>query len=177
MATIKDITKDFGTLYHPKYALLFHESKDNNTDVYVEYFDMDGNGNPINTHPLSVREANRLSKALNTRQEKDNAFLKPKAILSTNILHIDPSVDKGLGIWYTKAQHRQLFFIESLGIPNGKTFVPSMLWKADKHSLSVFALKDERRPTETTKLYHAPFFNIYENDKVCMGTVNTDIQK
>lgn len=177
MATIKDITNDFGTLYYPKSALLFYETKGNHTDIYVEHFDMDSNGNPVNAHPLSVREANRLSKALHTQTEKDNAFLKPKGILPINILYIDPSADKASVVWYTKAQQKQLFFVESLGIPNGTANVPPMLWKADKHSLRVFALKSERRPNDTTRLYHAPFFNIYEDGKVCMGTVNIDIQK
>ena len=54
METINDITQDFGTLYHPKSALIFYETKGSNTDVYVEHFDMDSNGNPINAHPLTI---------------------------------------------------------------------------------------------------------------------------
>lgn len=56
METINDITQDFGTLYHPKSALVFYETKGSNTDVYVEHFDMDKNGNPINAHPLTVKK-------------------------------------------------------------------------------------------------------------------------
>ncbi|KOS05261.1 PRTRC system protein B [Flavobacterium akiainvivens] len=177
METINDITQDFGTLYHPKSALVFYESKGSNTDVYVEHFDMDKNGNPINAHPLTVKEANVLAKALNTEQEKNKTFLKSNGILPNNILHINPNADKGAVVWYTKAQQRQLYFVESLGIPNGKAPVPPMLWKASKNGLSVFALSSDRRPTEKTKLYHTPYFNIYEDGKVCMGTVSVDIKK
>lgn len=176
MATIKDITRDLGTLYYPKSALVIYETKGSNTDTYVEHFDMDRNGNPVNAHPLSIREANFLAKALNTKQEKEKDFLQSNGILSTTVLHINPSADKGSVIWYTKTQQRQLYFLECLGIPNGKAFVPPMLWKADKNSLSVFAMKSGSRPTEQTKLYHAPFFNIYEDGKVCMGTVSIDIK-
>ncbi|SFT05263.1 PRTRC system protein B [Sphingobacterium wenxiniae] len=177
METINDITQDFGTLYHPKSALVFYETKGRTADVYVEHFDMDKNGNPINAHPLTVREANVLAKALRTEKDRDRAFLKPNGILPTNILHLNPSEEKGTVIWYTKAQQRQLFFVDGLQIPNGKAYVPSMVWKASKNSLSVYALASDRRPTENTKLHYTPFFNIYDDGKVCMGTVSVEIKK
>lgn len=176
MEAINEITQDFGTLYHPKSALVFYETK-GHADVYVEHFDMDKNGNPINAHPLTVREANALAKSLKTYTDKENAFLKSKGILPTKILYINPNPDKAWVIWYTKPQKRDLFFIDGLGLSNGKAHVPPMLWKASKNSLSIYALSTNRRPTEKTKLYDAPFFNVYKNGQVCMGTVNIDIKK
>ena len=176
MNNTNDITASFGTLYHPKSALVFYETKGANTDVYVEHFDMDKNGNPINAHPLTVKEAKVLANALQTEKDKDNAFLKSNGILPTNILHINPNTDKGAVLWYTKAQRRQLYFVSGLDIPNGMAYVPPMIWYANKNSLSVFALASERRPTEKTPLYFAPFLNIYEDGKVCMGSVNISIK-
>ncbi|AKK71896.1 PRTRC system protein B [Chryseobacterium gallinarum] len=171
-----NITENFGTLYHPKSALVFYETKGENSDVYVEHFDMDKNGNPINAHPLTVKEAKVLAKSLQTDEEKNQAFLKPKGILPTNILHINPNAEKGTVLWYTKTQQRQMYFVDSLNIPSGKAQVPPMLWYANKNSLAVFALTTDRRPTEKTPLHYAPFFNIYEDGKVCMGTVSIDIK-
>ena len=54
---MKDITQDFGTLYHPTTALVFYQNDERNIETYVEHFDMDKNGNPINAHPLTEREA------------------------------------------------------------------------------------------------------------------------
>ncbi|TDD98483.1 PRTRC system protein B [Flavobacterium cellulosilyticum] len=175
MNNVNNIAENFGTLYHPKSALVFYETAGTETDMYVEHFDMDSNGTPINAHPLTVKEANILAKALQTDEEKSTAFLKPKGILPTNILHINPS-EKGTVLWYTKAQQRKLYFVNGLGIPNGKAQVPPMLWFANKNSLSVFALANDRRPTEKTLLHYAPFFNIYEKGNVCMGTVSIDIK-
>ena len=177
METINDITQDFGTLYHPKSALVFYETKGRTTDVYVEHFDMDKNGNPINAHPLTEREAKELLKALtiNTQKEKNQDFLKPKGILPTHILHINPS-ENGSVLWFTKSMKRQLFFTENLEIPNGRAEVPAMLWLANKRSLKIFALSSNRRPTDKTHLFYAPFFNVYENGNVCMGTVDVNIQ-
>ena len=67
MNTVNDITKDFGTLYYPKSALVFYETKGTDTAMYVEHFDMDSNGTPINAHPLPVKEANVLAKAFKVK--------------------------------------------------------------------------------------------------------------
>lgn len=177
MNTTKDITASFGTLYHPKSALVFYEADTLDKEVYVEHFDMDKNGNPINAHPLTEREAKALSKALQSEKDKEKAFLKSNGILPVSILHINPSPEKGAVVWYTKAQKRQLYFLSSLGIPCGMAQVPPMLWQATKNSLKVFALADGRRPTKKTPLYCAPFFNIYLDGRVCMGTVAIHIKK
>jgi PRTRC genetic system protein B len=175
MNTVKDITASFGTLYHPKSALVFYQSKVNK-DLYVEHFDMDKNGTPINAHPLTEREAKALARSLLIEKQKDKAFLKSSGVLPTNILHINPSTGNGAVLWYTKSQKRKLYFVDSLGIPSDVAYVPPMLWHATKNSLRVFALLGGRRPTEKTVLYDAPFFNIYEDGRVCMGSVNINIK-
>ena len=174
---MKDITQDFGKLYHPTSALVFFQTNERIKETYVEYFDMDKNGNPINAHPLTEKEAKTLVKALNTKtqKEKNKDFLKPKGILPTNILQINPS-ENGSVLWFTKSMKRQLFFTENLEIPNGRAEVPAMLWFANKRSLKIFALSSNQRPTEKTPLFYAPFFNVYENGNVCMGTVDVHIQ-
>lgn len=172
---MNDITETFGTLYHPQAALVFYQADETSKDTYVEYFDMDRNGQPINAHPLTLREANQLAKALKTAKEEKEPRLKINGILGSHILHLDPR--NGKVIWFTKAGQRQLYFTESLGILKGRANVPPMLWAANKNSLFVFALKSNRRPNESTPLYYAPFFNVYENGNVCMGTVNVQIKE
>lgn len=172
---MKDITQNFGTLYYPIAALVIYQTKGSNNDTYVEHFDMDSSGNPINAHPLTEREAAALAKSLNTKKEMAKAFLKPSGILPTNVLHINPS-ENGTLLWYTKSRKEKLFFSDSLEIPNGIAEVPALLWLASKQSLSVFALATDRRPTDNTALYHAPFFNVYDNGNVCMGTVDVSIK-
>jgi PRTRC genetic system protein B len=139
---------------------------------------MDKNGNPINAHPLTEREAETLAKALivKTQKEKNQDFLKPKGILPTNILQINPNIENGSVIWYTKSMIRKFYFTENLEIPNGMAEVPAMLWFANKRSLKIFALSSNRRPTEKTHLFYAPFFNVYVDGNVCMGTVDVNIQ-
>jgi len=172
---MNDITANTGTLYHPKAALVIYETAKDKAQCYVEYFDMDKQGRPVNAHPLSVKEAQQLAKALNTATEGGKAFLKPKGIMESNILYIDPSAN-GFVMWHTKPAQRQLFFVENLEIPNGIASVPSLLWVADKHRLHIYALKTDRKPNTSTALYHAPFFNVYAEGNVCMGTVDVNIK-
>ncbi|MDA3613532.1 PRTRC system protein B [Polluticaenibacter yanchengensis] len=172
---MKDITENFGQLYYPKSALVFYQCKGVNADNYVEYFDMDKNGRPINAHPLTLREANQLAKVLKMAKEDKEPFLKPDGIMGNHILHLDAV--KGKVIWFTKATQRELYFTDNLGIPKGFANVPSMLWIAERNRLSVFAIGSNRRPTEKTKLYNAPFFNVYEDGSVCMGTVDIRIKR
>lgn len=173
---MKDVLENIGTLYHPKTALVFYEAKGMDKEVYVEYFDMDKNGSPINAHPLTIKEAQRLSKALDTTREGSKAFLKPKGIIASNVLYTDPS-ENGFVMWFTKATCKNLFFVEGLGISNGNASVPALLWIANKDKLHIYSLKSDRKPTENTPLYHAPFFNVYADGSVCMGTVDVNIRK
>jgi len=174
MKELHDITPELGQLYFPKSALVFYQTDGSIPDAYVEYFDMDNTGTPINAHPLTVREAKALTKALSTTEEKV-CCLQSRGIMGSHILHIDPLNSKA--IWYTKALQRNLCFTENIGLPDGKAYVPPLLWVANRQSLTVFALANNRRPAEKSILYYAPFFNVYEDGKVCMGTVDVRIKK
>jgi PRTRC genetic system protein B len=171
------ITENFGTLYHPVKAFVVYQSGDKECSPYVQAYDMDAKGYPINAHPLTVRESTALAKALDTSPEHRKNYLKPEGLLPENVLQINPD-NEGFAIWYTPALKTGLLFSDSLQIPNGKAALPPLLWKATKTNLYIYALSTAAGITEDSTLYQAPFFNIYEDGRVCMGTVkiNIDIQ-
>lgn len=74
-------------------------------------------------------------------------------------------------IWYRPAMTRQLNFSETLGI-KGKpqVSIPATLYLVLNTTLYVFALLSDDRPDGRTKLHQAPFFNIYVDGNVCLGT-------
>jgi PRTRC genetic system protein B len=172
---MKDITQQFGTLYNPVKAFVVYQKNSAEKSIYVEAYDMDKNGCPINAHPLSLKESTQLASALDTSEELTRKFLKPSGLLPKNVLHLNPEHD-GSAIWYTPAQKVSLFFVEGLAIPNGNAFVPPLLWKASKNTLYIYAMYTDSQINEQTALYHAPFFNLYNDGKVCMGTVKVDIK-
>lgn len=171
---MEDITNNFATYFYPKSALVFYQSDGSSDQSYVEHYDMDERGNPINAHPLTVREAKRLAESLYMDEDKDT-MLKSEGILDQNILSFDSKTNKI--IWFTKAQFRPLHFSAGLEIKSGNAHTPAMLWMADRSSLYVYALTGNRRPTLNTPLYHSPFFNVYQNGNVCMGSVDIEVKE
>jgi PRTRC genetic system protein B len=170
---MKNITDLFKQVYQPKKALVVYQSEEKEEDIYIEAYDIGLNGKPINAHPLSALEMAGLAGCLNTSSELKQDFLKPRGLLPSHLLYINPRSD-GYGVWYTPPQNADLLFVDDLNIPSGKAAIPALIWKADKNKLYVFAVKGSRKPDVKTGLYHAPFFNLYATGNVCMGTVDTD---
>ena len=168
------MTPDTLHLYEPSAALVVFTAN-GSASPYIEYYDMDSSGCPFNPHPLSVREAQSLAKALDTREQAGKAFLRPEGVLPPNVLHIDPSAN-GSVVWYSKPQRHKLHFAQSLGLDSGTVSLPALVWKASKKELQIFALTGKTKPKAETPLFHAPFFNLYQKGFVCMGNVNIAIK-
>ena len=174
---MKDLTNTFGNLYQPVKALLILQKagQSHQSDFYIESYDMDGQGCPINGHPLSITDSNSLAKALLVNEKKSQGFLNSKGLLPANVLYINSS-SNGFAIWTTPPKSIKLLFTENLDIKSGTAHIPALVWKAGKNSLQVFALNEETL-SENTPLCHAPFFNIYADGRVCMGNVHVRIPK
>ncbi|MFA6245461.1 MAG: PRTRC system protein B [Mucilaginibacter sp.] len=184
---MKNITQQFNSGFEPFKALLiyrydkadeitqFHR-EEKSTEIYVESYDIGRNGKPINAHPLNEKEVTALSDLLQTSQEAKSSYLKSKGLLPSNILYVNQQAN-GYAVWHTPPQEVNLFFVDGLNIPSGKFHVPAMLWKANADHLAVYGLKGKTKPTEKTKLCHAPYLNIYTSGQVCMGTVQINIGK
>jgi PRTRC genetic system protein B len=183
-----NVSEDFNTQYKPVKALLIYQSErkkdkheyansDNeNTQIYVESYDIGKHGNPINAHPLSMAEMVSLSMLFQSTQDLRGNYLKSKGVLPGKILYINPQTN-GFAVWHTPPQEVTLYFVPGLKIPNGKAKIPALIWKATKDSMNVYAVKGKAKPTEKTSLFHAPFFNLYDTGNVCMGTVNIQIDR
>jgi PRTRC genetic system protein B len=177
---MKNITEQFNNSLLPVKALLIYQQQltegtvrqeDLQPEIYVESYDIGKHGQPINAHPLSVKEMKALAKVLQSAQEISGSYLKSRGLLPNKVLYINQQ-ENGSAVWFTPPQEVTLFFTDALNIPSGKAKVPALVWRADCEKLSVYAIKGKAKPNESTPLYHAPFFNVYANGSVCMGTVN-----
>ncbi|WP_158544265.1 PRTRC system protein B [Pedobacter miscanthi] len=160
-------------LYVPFKALMVYRAESDNS-YYIESHDLDAKGMALNAHPLSLKESQSLASALDSAQVKGESFLHHRGLLPSCVLHLRTGKD-GSAVWHTPMMKKELHFIKGLHISDGIAYVPPMLWKADRKQLSVWALADNKRPKEKTALYHAPFFNVYENASVCFGNVKIEI--
>jgi PRTRC genetic system protein B len=181
---MNNVSQQFNEQYLPVQALLIYQSAEQESDnyepkpteIYVESYDIGKHGNPINAHPLSLKEMGALSELLQATQELQNNYLQCRGVIPPNLIHVN-NQNSGYAVWYTPPQAVDLFFTDSLGIASGKTKIPAMLWKATKERLQVFALKGKTKPNVDTPLYYVPLFNLSQDGSVCMGTVNINIDR
>jgi PRTRC genetic system protein B len=181
---MNNVSQQFNEQYIPVKALLIYQSveqdKDNyghkSAEIYVESYDIGKQGNPINAHPLSLKEMGALSELLQATQELQNNYLQSKSVIPANLIYVNTQTN-GYAIWRSQPKEVDLFFTDDLGIPSGKAKIPALLWKATKERLQVFALKGKAKPNADTSLFYAPLFNLSEDGSVCMGTVNINIDR
>ncbi|MDP1973760.1 MAG: PRTRC system protein B [Sediminibacterium sp.] len=172
---MKNITKRFTQTYHPFKSIIIYRTTGQNKESFIEAYDFSPDNKMINAHPLSLRESQKLGKILCSNLEKQTYCFEPSGVLPSNVLYVN-SKNEGKVVWFTPASKRDLLFNTSLGIASGAYYLPALLWKATKEHLYVFALKSNKRPTDKTAIFKAPFFNIHESGQVCMGTVDIDVE-
>jgi hypothetical protein len=106
-----NVSDNFNEAYIPYKALLIYncvkgddnKSSSGSSPVYVESYDIAGNGNPINAHPLSIAESIAIAELLQSSSEMQNTYLKSKGLLSQNLLFVNPDIS-GYAVWYTLPQ-------------------------------------------------------------------------
>lgn len=86
-------------------------------------------------------------------------------------------------VWWKPAGQAVLFFSDRGGDAmlkklNGMKYPhPALLFKASGSNLWIRALGANRRPTEKSPLYMAPYWNCYDNGSVCTGTMKIPQEK
>jgi len=172
-----NISHVFNDLFQPASLLVFYKNqKKEMSRYYVELFPLDAQGHPLAPHPLSEEEARRLAGFLQQPNGSlaKRRFLEAESIFSPNVLHIGNGPEP-FAIWFTPPMVASLLFQPALKTPSGPAGIPPLIWKATAKTLAVYAVKEEGRPTITTRLYHAPFFNLHPSGDVCMGTVRITV--
>jgi PRTRC genetic system protein B len=78
-------------------------------------------------------------------------------------------------VWWTPRCRRQMFYGNSEGKAaelNGCAFSqPPLVWRVDGGDLKIRALIENKRPSAATKLAVAPFWNLSDDGRVCVGTM------
>jgi PRTRC genetic system protein B len=93
-----------------------------------------------------------------------NTDILPENVLSISGEHM---------VWWLPEGKRRVFFnCTELGQRWGHLPHPPLLFLVVKGSWYVFALPKNERPTGETSLCHAPYFNVYDNHSICVGSAN-----
>lgn len=165
----KDLTN---TRLKPHSAIIIYKSGgEYNGNYYLETRDITAKkgqyefGAPV---PMSDERMKDIASAYIAKATADMVF---ESIIPEHILYANHRAANTVVIWWRKPQKKVLNFSSLLNIKGSpEVMLPATLYLVHNNSLYVFALMDSNRPGKSTKLYHAPFFNIYEPGNVCLGT-------
>lgn len=94
-------------------------------------------------------------------------------IIPEHLLYCQNKEGQTIVMWYRPAIKQLLNFSAHLQI-KGDTYVniPATLYLVKNNKLYCYALGSNDRPNLKTKIFNAPFFNIYADGNVCLGTAN-----
>lgn len=146
----------------PEMAIIVNRINRNayNNAYYLERRDII-NGKMSAAVPLTEECMTDIVDALSS--EREDIIYGP---IPENMIYADCRHGYKKYVWWHGPEKRQMYFKDRLNIPNGEMWVPGLIYVVIGKELSVYAFSG-RRPK--TKLFRAPFFNIYSNNKVCLG--------
>ena len=151
----------------PTDALIFYDSK---SGKYVEHRKIE-KGMMCAGQPLDIRQFGdmiRLAEKYATEQQDIGSL---HGAIPSNMMYADPSIDRMRLVWYRKPEERKMYFVESLNIPDGTMKEPGMVYSVRGSELFVYCFKGTK---PKSILYRAPFFNIYSEGRVCLGSSKAD---
>jgi PRTRC genetic system protein B len=89
------------------------------------------------------------------------------------MLHADPRLGSERFVWWDPPGKRELFFLEGLGLDDTVYNMPGTVFLVTGKTLTVYAFKGAR-PSGKTPLLRGPFFNYYEDCRICVGSAKVD---
>lgn len=96
--------------------------------------------------------------------------LKLKGLMPENVLYFQPSISGDKYLWYLPAGQHYLNFHPDLKLSPGLANLPGLIFAVNNKTIYVFAVKGNDKPAADTSLWKGPFFNVYADSSVCMGT-------
>ncbi|MBX9599917.1 MAG: PRTRC system protein B [Bryobacteraceae bacterium] len=149
-------------------AILLYSGGQASSGTFASWHDVDGDdvGTPRlgPAVPLTTAFLRELSRGL-------GAMTRPE-VLPENVLVRTPETL----VWWRPAQRRTMFFRhdDELGAVSGRTFPqPPLLFRVTQRELWIRALADSVRPTASTALMVAPYYNVNTEGAVCQGTMHS----
>ena len=122
-------------------------------------------GTPLTPEQLEAIASQLIGSRETEQNTKSVGFLSDRIIASTH----------NKLAWWSPAQTQKMFFKCSGPTKklSGKNFKhPPLLFFVNDKKFRVFALRNNKRPDPKTELYQAPYFNVYADGAICIGTMN-----
>ena len=122
--------------------------------------------------PIALAD-DALKSLANSYMKSNSTNMEIGGMIASHLLYAINKPGQTVIMWYRPEMKRALNFSASLEIKDSTdVHIPAVLFLLVNNTLYVFALMTSERPSNTTKLYNAPFFNTYTDGKVCLGSAN-----
>lgn len=163
----------------PTTALIVYKSREeHNPDYYIETREIKniaGKLQLLSPMPMTEAALRDIAKSYMKANVVDLAFGK---IIPSHILYASNQPGKTIVIWYRPAMKRALNFSASFKIRKAnEVMVPATLYILKNNEMYIFALDDSNRPDLSSKIYNAPFYNVYDSGKICLGSAHVGKKK
>lgn len=156
----------------PKAALIYFKPiNEKNNTPYLELRQIRKDGSMGEASPVTRKFIQEMLAGFS--EEYRNT---PHGRIPTNLLYCDTRTGKETMVWYNPPKVRTRFFDEKLNLENGKYYVPGTLYMVKGKKLSVFCFKG-KKPSDNDVLLGVPYFNVYKDGSVCMGTAKPIIKE
>lgn len=92
----------------------------------------------------------------------------PHGAMPRNLLYADTRATKKVFVWWNPPRKRTMIFTDRVTLEDGDYSVPGVIYMARGTDLFVYAFAG-KAPTRRTRLLKGPFFNYYEDCRMCLG--------
>ncbi|TXH00026.1 MAG: PRTRC system protein B [Nevskiaceae bacterium] len=152
-----------------KRAIVLYEPKNGGSSFSTAAFAM--------LHPIEMQGDRPVIKAGELMDVADLQGLLTEVLPARRLRFVDERMlawgDVGM-VWWVPASRRRIWFRtdgeDGLGTVNGMVWHPNLIFTAGREGWRVFAVKEDGRPTERTKLWRAPYYNVSKEGHICEGT-------
>lgn len=147
-------------------ALLFYRSQGTN-DIYATQHAarvVDGRPTLLAGAPITL---DQLADIADLAAQKTSY----RGFMHDRVVYLAPNMIA----WWVPACTRRVWFKtkDAIGERAGEANHPPLVFMVSKSNWSVFALRENARPSSSTRLYTAPYYNVWENGEICEGNVKT----
>lgn len=160
--------------YFPKQAMVVYctnpeRNSQDGVKYYIEVSDvLLDNGKAYLGAGKPVTKAT-LQTMMDVVAESDKqTYFSVSQIVPTNLLLIDQRAGRNVIAWWVPAKRQTLL---KKNKPSVTCWTPPLVYIVKNNVLGVAALNKSKRPTIGQRLHHAPFFNVYNDMRVCLGNV------
>jgi len=154
-------TDDCDVSLMPKRALVFYGKRLRRELVAAATVHQFNGHQLLAGRPMSLEDVNDLLEALAGRSPK-------KEIMPEHVLF----KDAGDTLWWHPQQQRPMWFLRGRRRVKHVVPWPALVFHVRGQTLRVVALNNNERPSDRSRIYHAPLMNIYADDRLCMGNIS-----